>query len=64
MYKAILLTEGQKFDSESLDKLNKYFDEGWEYVDSITQSISGGGGYVTYSRTIVILKLKEQSNVI
>jgi hypothetical protein len=63
MYKAILLTEGQKFDSESLDKLNKYFDEDWDYVDSITQSISGGA-YEIYSRTIVILKLKEQSNVI
>jgi hypothetical protein len=63
MYKAILLNEGEKFDGESLNKLNKYFDEAWEYVDSITQSISGGG-YVTYSRTIVILKLKEQSNVI
>ena len=63
MYKAILLTEGQKFDSESLDKLNKYFDEDWDYVDSITQSISGGAHEI-YSRTIVILKLKEQSNVI
>jgi hypothetical protein len=61
MYKAILLTEGEKFSDISVNKLNKYFDEGWIYVHSINQTLSVDGAH---GRTIVILKLKEQPNVI
>ena len=51
-YKAISLY------SMSTDELNEWFDNGWEYVDGFTQSVSIAAGYRCdeKGRVIVILK--------
>ena len=42
-YKIIELVEfDQALDSRYFAKLQKWFDEGWEYVDSLIQPISTG----------------------
>jgi hypothetical protein len=62
MYKAILLTDGEKFSDGTINKLNKYFDENWEYVDSITQTLTSPLGHYEsiYGRTIIILSSKRK----
>lgn len=57
------ITELTGFDdameSSDFDKLQKMFDEGWEYVDSITQPIAVGSG-VWKSAVGVILRKEKQ----
>lgn len=39
-YQSILLTTSKRLNKEDNNKLNDYFKQGWEYVDSISQSLS------------------------
>jgi len=59
-YKSFLLvSEHTSLNGAHSEILNNYFNEGWEYVDTITQSISTGGNYSTKrGATLVILKKK------
>jgi hypothetical protein len=63
-YKAILLVGG--YDPERLDNkhalhLNKWFDDGWEYVESIAQCTSTGSHSSDRGSVIVIVKRKKDS---
>lgn len=64
-FKSIMLNEtGQRLSMDDLSNLNKYFDDGWEYVDSISQSASvsiAGSTYNSYDiagKVAVVLKRK------
>jgi len=58
-YLSILLVEsGNSLEEDHQEHLNNYFNNGWEYVDSITQSIAAG--YRTHGAVMVIIK-KEKS---
>jgi len=60
-YKSILLVEDDECMSEDHPEiLNKYFEEGWEYVDSITQPIASGN-YSYRAGVIVVLKRDKVS---
>jgi hypothetical protein len=39
-YKSILLTKDRALSEGKIEELNKYFSEGWEYVDGIAQCIT------------------------
>ena len=55
-YLSILLVEdGEYLSSVQNNHLNNYFDEGWEYVDSITPSVSAGE-YARKGAVMVIIK--------
>lgn len=43
--------------------LNKHFDDGWEYVESITQNISTRGSSHDTKRGAVIVILKKEDKV-
>lgn len=59
-YKIMELTGfDDAMESSDFDKLQKMFDEGWEYVDSITQPIAVGSG-VWKSAVGVILRKEKQ----
>jgi hypothetical protein len=61
-YKSILLVEDDELiDETEVDTLNKEFDDGWDYVDSITQTVSTGNSYSYRSGVIVILKREKVS---
>jgi hypothetical protein len=62
----VITQRDSSFLPENLDPLQKLFDQGWEYVDNITQPISSSGG--TYSNNLksqiaVVLK-REKSDLI
>jgi hypothetical protein len=59
-YKVIELTESDE-SMTSFDKLQKWFDEGWEYVDSITQPIAVGSGVWKSAVGIVLRKEKSKN---
>ena len=40
-------------------ELQKYFDDGWEYVDGFSQSISTGTDYSTKTGEVLIILKKE-----
>jgi hypothetical protein len=50
---------GNKADSASLDSLQKWFDEGWEYVDHISQR-----GVEYPAMGVIIKKLKPNKDLI
>jgi len=59
-YKSILLADlDDRLDNALSAILNNWFKEGWEYVDSITQSI-GGGSYGRPGAVIVIIKKAKE----
>jgi len=62
-YKVIEIT---KFDSSmkssDFNKLQEWFDKGWEYVDSITQPIAAGTSSVWKSAVGVILRREVIKN--
>jgi hypothetical protein len=54
-YKVILMNEGgNHLQSSSIDRLQQWFDDGWEYVDSIQQK-----GYEWSPVSVVIRKEKQ-----
>lgn len=63
-YKSVLLENyvNECFDEKHCDILNDYFKLGWEYVDSISQTIAQGSDLTEYGAVIVILK-KEKEEV-
>jgi len=46
---------------DDFDKLQKWFDEGWEYVDSIIQPIASGTSSTWKSAVGVVIR-KEKTN--
>lgn len=61
-YTVIVLNEaGMTLPKDIMEKtLNKWFDDGWEYVDSIQQKISNGGSYSNYPAVGIILRKEKQ----
>ena len=62
-YKSIHFSEGYSGLSKSdSQQLQEYFDKDWEYVDSITQSVSmrGSMGDKLHGPVIVILKKEDK----
>jgi len=61
-YKSIFFGKTSAMDAsitkEDNITLNKLFDEGWEYVDSINQPLTGSGqsSYARFSNVIIILR--------
>jgi hypothetical protein len=59
-YKVIELTAyDQPMKSADLNKLQELFDDGWEYVDSITQPITTGC-YIWKSAVGVVIRKEKQ----
>ena len=60
-YKSIPFTDGAIGVWES-DQLQKHFDEGWEYVDSISQTIAMTSSTYNrdYGKVLVILKKEDK----
>jgi len=63
-YKAVTLVGGdENLSDDESEKLNEMFDAGWEYVDSISQTVaSGGGNYTNGRRGSVIVVLRKENN--
>ena len=58
-YKSILLTKGDNELSPShSESLNQFFEEGWEYVDNVAQTVSGH--YTYLGPIMIILKKKKE----
>jgi len=63
-YKSVHFSEGYSGLSKSdSNKLQEYFDNDWEYVDSITQSVSMRGSMGDKLCGAVIVILKKQDKV-
>lgn len=59
-YKIIELAAFDKsLMTADFDKIQKWFDEGWEYVDSITQPIAAGSNVWKSTVGVVIRKEKQ-----
>jgi len=59
-YKVIeLIGFDQTLDSGDFAKLQKWFDEGWEYVNSIIQPLSTGTNYSTKKSAVAVILRKE-----
>jgi hypothetical protein len=65
-YKSILLegTYDEPLTETHCDTLNEYFEDGWEYVDSIAQNIAQGSNGTEFGPIIVVLKKKRDSTTL
>ena len=55
-YKSILLSyDDEDLSSGETEELNEWFDEGWEYVDKITQPVSTSN-YTKRGAIIIIIR--------
>lgn len=63
-YKSILLEgyDGQPLEESHCDTLNEEFEKGWEYVNSIVQTLAQGHSSTEYGSVIVILR-KNKSDL-
>lgn len=61
-YKSILLdgAKDNSFNQYSINQLNKEFNEYWEYVNSIAQTIAQGSTGTEYGPVIVIIRKKKK----
>lgn len=61
-FKVKVLKEcGDLLSTNDFIPLQKMFDEGWEYVDKITQPVSASGGnYSSSIRSVVAVVLKKE----
>jgi hypothetical protein len=50
---------GSRMRQTECDELNKYFQQGWEFVDSICQVVSAGSGSY-YGAVFVILRREKK----
>ncbi len=56
-YKSIIVADyNEILGKENTVELNEYFDEGWEYVDGIAQSVTTGTSYSKKGTVMIILK--------
>ena len=59
----VLANDGHCFQDAKIEELQKYFDEGWDYVDKLCQSVStGGGSYHETERSEVIAIIKRKKS--
>lgn len=63
-YKVIVLNEaGNSLQKETIESvLNKWFEAGWEYVETFQQKISNGGSYSNYPAVSIILRKEKQTD--
>ena len=63
-YQSFLLSaDNNNLNKDNSDFLNEKFENGWEYVDSITQSVSAGGNYSFSKKGAVIVILRKNNEV-
>jgi len=61
-YKAIYVNGGgslsDRLSSREVDSLNEWFSMGWEYVETVRQTYTGGGdsSYAKIAPTVIIIK--------
>lgn len=62
-YKSVILVpENDEMSTTHSSRLNDYFNQGWEYVDSIKQVISSGSqSYTRRGTVMIILKKKTET---
>lgn len=61
MYKAVVLEEKfRKLKEMHSRTLNEYFQEGWEYVDSIAQSIGGDSESSSSNGSVIVILKKNE----
>jgi len=58
-YRAISLTFSDEINNEMIQELNKWFKDGWEYVESITQPVATGSNYSTRFGSVVVILRKS-----
>ena len=63
-YIALTLAGDERSIENGDEILNAHFSDGWEYVDSITQSISTTGSSHDTKRGAVIVILKKEDKVL
>ena len=60
----MVLTQENDYNPEigfkAVTQLNEYFEDGWEYVESISQSIATGTTSTRYGKVIVILRKQDK----
>jgi hypothetical protein len=61
-YKSILVTGNTELSPRNISGINDYFENGWEYVDSIVQTVAISASYSrnAFGSIVVILKKKKE----
>ena len=59
-YKVFILSDSeQSLGTQDFARLQRMFDEGWDYVDSIIQPLSTGTNYSTKRSAVAVILRKE-----